>query len=268
MHPRVTALESALGPDGTFAERVEAFRSSGLPRIGVLSNWLGPDGWSMALPVIEQSALDVTHVVHAPMFTLDDSARWDAERDALQRTIDAAVTIDARCVYGTTGSGLPLDFEDAASAFCAAVEPIAGYVRQQSMPLLIEPTILMYADISIVHTLRDTVNLAIAAGLGVCLDVAPCWREPRLRDTIDGAAGQIGLVQLSDFVPGVRAAAQRAVPGDGVVALERYVGWILEAGYAGLFDLELAPEPDVNFAARIRSGSEHVGAMIDRFVAS
>ena len=31
----------------------------------------------------------------------------------------------------------------------------------------------------------------------------------------------------------------RAVPGDGAIPLERILGWALDAGYAGAFDLEL-----------------------------
>lgn len=47
------------------------------------------------------------------------------------------------------------------------------------------------------------------------------------------------LVQLSDYVYGDRAVPGRAVPGDGDIPLDRIVGWILEAGYTGAFDLEL-----------------------------
>jgi sugar phosphate isomerase/epimerase len=49
----------------------------------------------------------------------------------------------------------------------------------------------------------------------------------------------IGLVQVSDYVLGDRITPCRAVPGDGAIPLERLIGDILEAGYQGLFDLEL-----------------------------
>lgn len=269
MHPRVTALESALGSHGSLEDRVADFVRAGVPRIGVMASRIGPGGWAATLPMLEGSALDVTHLVHAPMFTLDEPARWDAERQALTATIDAAVAIGARCVYGTTGPALSLDWDDAAAAFCTAVEPMASYARQRAMPLLIEPTMLLYADMSIVHTLRDTVDLAQWAGIGVCVDMKPCWRERGLRDTIHGSSAQIGLVQVSDFIPGLRTLeSQRAIPGDGVIPLERIVSWILGGGYAGFFDLELGYEPDVNFADRLARGSDHVGSMIDRLSAS
>jgi sugar phosphate isomerase/epimerase len=127
---------------------------------------------------------------------------------------------------------------------------------------------VIHADISFIHTLRDTIDLATQAGIGVCLDMKTCWWERGLRETISGAAGQIGLVQLSDYLPGRRAVdSMRAVPGDGVVPLERHVGWILETGYAGLFDLELGYEPDLDFGQRVERGATHVGGMIDRLSA-
>ena len=48
-----------------------------------------------------------------------------------------------------------------------------------------------------------------------------------------------GLVQASDYVLGDRTAPCRAVPGDGAIPLERLLGDILDAGYTGVFDLEL-----------------------------
>jgi sugar phosphate isomerase/epimerase len=46
-------------------------------------------------------------------------------------------------------------------------------------------------------------------------------------------------VQASDYVPGDRTAPCRAVPGDGMIPLAHLLGELLEAGYQGVFDLEL-----------------------------
>ena len=48
-----------------------------------------------------------------------------------------------------------------------------------------------------------------------------------------------GLVQVSDYVSGDRTAPCRAVIGDGMVPVERLLGDLLDAGYRGVFDLEL-----------------------------
>jgi sugar phosphate isomerase/epimerase len=65
-----------------------------------------------------------------------------------------------------------------------------------------------------------------------------------------------GLVQASDYVLGDRTAPCRAVPGDGTIPLERLLGDILDAGYTGVFDLELVGpriETEGNRAATLRA---------------
>jgi sugar phosphate isomerase/epimerase len=128
---------------------------------------------------------------------------------------------------------------------------------------MIEPTNMLFANVGFLHTLRDTVEVAQRTGLGVCLDVQHCFTERDLRGSIRRAAGSLGLVQLSDWIPG-RRTPFRAVPGDGAIPLERIVAATLEDGYAGLFDLELYPEPGVAPAGTIRRGAERAGEMLER----
>ena len=104
---------------------------------------------------------------------------------------------------------------------------------------MIEPASTVFADIHIAHSLRDVVQLAEMAGIGVCLDVFTCWTEAGLEQTIERAMPRCQLIQVSDYVLGDRASPCRAVPGDGAIPLERILGWALDAGYAGAFDLEL-----------------------------
>ena len=46
-------------------------------------------------------------------------------------------------------------------------------------------------------------------------------------------------IQLSDYVLGDRALPARAVPGDGAIPIESFLGQALAGGYAHGFDLEL-----------------------------
>jgi sugar phosphate isomerase/epimerase len=129
--------------------------------------------------------------------------------------------------------------------------------------VLIEPTIPLFAHISILATLRDTVELAGRAGIGICIDVQHCWAERGLRTTIERAVPAAGLVQLSDWVPG-RLEHFRAVPGDGAIPLERIVGWILECGYGGPFDLEVSRDPSVPPTETIARAIERGSALLER----
>jgi sugar phosphate isomerase/epimerase len=129
--------------------------------------------------------------------------------------------------------------------------------------LLVEPTAAVYADLSKAFTLRDTITLADEAGIGVCIDVAHCWTDPDLRSSIARAGGRVGLVQLADWLPGLRHQF-RAVPGDGAIPIERILGWILETGYDGLFDLELHEEPGVPRVATLERALERSTDLLER----
>jgi sugar phosphate isomerase/epimerase len=87
--------------------------------------------------------------------------------------------------------------------------------------------------------------------------------ERGLRACLRDAADLIGLVQLSDYIAG-RRDPYRAVPGDGVIGLERILAAVLEDGYAGLFDLELYAEPGVDPADTIARACDYAGAMLER----
>ena len=71
------------------------------------------------------------------------------------------------------------------------------------------------------------------------MELNACWAERGLAETIRKGADRIRLVQVSDFTIGTVASSQRLVPGDGDIPIERILGRVLDAGYAGVFDLEL-----------------------------
>jgi len=105
--------------------------------------------------------------------------------------------------------------------------------------LAVEPTSWLYADLTFIHTFHDALLVAPRAGMGICLDAFHVWTEAGLREEIGRHADLIAHVQLSDMTPGSRALPCRNVPGAGDVPLEAVVQWLLEAGYAGVFDCEL-----------------------------
>ena len=111
--------------------------------------------------------------------------------------------------------------------------------REKAVDLMIENASPFNIDIHIAHTLADTILLAEMAEIGVCIDLQPCWGEAGLARLFRRAMPITKLVQVSDYVMGDRVAPCRAVPGDGAVPLEGLIGDLLDAGYEGLFDLEL-----------------------------
>ncbi|TFV60376.1 sugar phosphate isomerase/epimerase [Mycobacterium sp. PS03-16] len=186
--------------------------------------------------------------------------------DALLRVIDAAAGIGATMVYLLTGGRGHLTWRQAADRFSEAVGPCAAAAREAGLSLAVENASSLYADIHIAHSLRDTITLAEAAGLDICIDLFHCWAEADLDALVDRALPRTRLIQLSDYVLGDRSLPARAVPGDGAIPIAPFVERVLAAGYRHGFDLELiGPRIDAEGRAEAaRRACRTVTAMLER----
>lgn len=263
MHPRLTAHASLFRGSTTLEDELAAFRRAGAERVGVFPATLTERGVEAGVAAVREAGLEVTHLVQAGLVPIAEPDRWDEGLAGLVDVLDLARRVGARLVYGPTGGAPALEHEEAADRFSAAIAPAVEAAAARGLPLLVEPTISLIADISILFTLADTVELARRTGLGVCLDVQHCWHERGLREAIRQAGPLLGLVQLSDWLSGNRCHV-RSVPGDGAIPLERIVGWVLETGYDGLFDLELYPEAEVPEHETLARGIDRATTLLDR----
>ena len=241
MHERISAGETSFA--GASLEQLAAYWRELAPRrISFLGSTLLGSPLDALRAVVDQGGYRVetiTHVFMPGQQLAHDEASWQLPREQLSRLIGVAQKIGARSIYLLTGGHGKLSWEQAAAAFCSAIAPCATQAKAAGVRLLIEPASVLHADLHIAHSLRDTVALAEMADLGVCIDVFACWTEAGLRDSIERAVPRCEIVQISDYVYGDRALPSRAVVGDGVIPIRRLLEWMLGAGYAGAFDLEL-----------------------------
>lgn len=253
-------------PKTSVAEDIAAWRALDARAVAVHIRKLKKDGWDESVELLRQSGLKFAAIVHASLFRLDDPSVWEKQQQEFRRTIDTAKALGAGCIYTTSGHRGRLEWEDAARAYCKAMRPVVDYANAQHIPFLLEPTVALHASLSIVHTLRDTIRLAEQAGMGICIDLFHCWTDSDLKESIAKAVPQCGLVQVSDYVMGDTSLPCRAVPGDGDIPLERILGWILDGGYRGFFDLELnGPRIEQEGTAQaLRRSAERVARMIGR----
>ncbi len=241
MHERIS-VTSINFPGADFATLSRHWRDLGATRGSIVSLMLDSEPVEQARRALREADCQLETVVHPfmPGQPLElDEASWRAPRQRLDRALDAAAELGARSVYLTTGGHGSGTWEDSARAFAEAVAPGVARARELGLQLMIENAPALYADLHIAHSLRDTLTLAEMADVGVCIDLYFCWAEAGLQESIRRAMPRCGLVQVSDYVLGDRALPARAVAGDGVIPLQRIIGWLLEAGYEGSFDLEL-----------------------------
>lgn len=239
MHPRV-----CLHQVGFLSESTPAFiafcRQIGVRHMTLANPYmLGPAVLDEALAALAEGGTSATNIAQpfARYPNLEQDSGGAAEN--LSTAMDAAAALGVANIYLVSGARGGLDWEEAATRFAELIAPCRDDAAARGIALMVETANLLNADIHIAHTLDDTIRLAELAGIGVCLDLGACWFEGGLAGKFRRAAPTTGLVQVSDYVLGDRSTPCRAVPGDGVVPLDRLLGQLLDLGYAGVFDIEL-----------------------------
>jgi sugar phosphate isomerase/epimerase len=197
-----------------------------------------PDGERLVADAIGRG-LQVSDLIGLGPFNLANPAQWNAQRDRLVRSVETAAALGVPLLVLTTGPFAPLTWEEAADALEAALAPALHEARSRGVAFAIEHTNSLRVDVGFVHTLADAVDLARRLDTGVCMEVNACWAERGLGETIRAGIDRIALVQISDFKVGTTASSQRLVPGDGDIPLRRILTQLIDAGYRGIFELEL-----------------------------
>jgi len=240
IHPRIS-VNAICFPDADLATAGAYWREIGCARVGLPSVLVGEDR-SLLRGILRSGPFQLeclTHLVFGDQPIPAEGPAWEAARTRLACAIDDAAALGGRSVYLITGGHGDVTWEEAAARFSAGVAPCVAQAQAAGVKLMVEPAPALYSDMHIAHSLPDTLLLAQMAGIGVCIDVASCWAEAGLKETIGRSISRCWLVQVGDYVAGDRAMPYRAVPGDGDIPLRRIFGWLLEAGYDGAFDLEL-----------------------------
>jgi sugar phosphate isomerase/epimerase len=214
---------------------------------------------------IRDAGLAIATLTHRA-FAFATPGEAGAARERLNRTIGVAAEIGAQSIIMTTGGRGALNWNEAAEAFAEAIAPCAEAANQAGIPLGIEPTSHLYADVSIAHRLSDTVEIARRAGIAAMVDVFACWVDGNLDDALAQAAPISRVAQISDYVYGDRGLPCRAVPGDGAIPLERIVSGLVKGGFTGWYDLEIiGPRLQAEGQeAGLRRAGEYIGNLLEK----
>jgi len=241
MHPR--ACVSAISTfDLPLDEDLAFWSRHGIGTVGVSVAKLERFGWEHGTELVADAVgrgLRVANLIGLGPFHLANPASWPKQQERLVRSIETAAAVGAECMVFTTGPFAPLTWEEAADALDTALSPILAAAASRRVPFAIEHTNSLRVDVGFVHTLADAIDLAHRFDVGVCMELNACWAERGLDKTIRDGIDRIRLVQVSDFKVGTVASSQRLVPGDGDIPITRILGTVLDAGYTGVFDLEL-----------------------------
>jgi sugar phosphate isomerase/epimerase len=224
---------------------------AGCARQGIrgISPWrdqLAQLGVKEAAKIIRDHGMTVTGLCRGGMFTAAERKGRRAAIDDNLRAIDAAATLEARCLVLVVG-GLPVGSKDLAGAremVRDGIGQVLDHARAAGVPLAIEPLHPMYAaDRACINTLAQALDVCdeLGSGLGVVVDAYHVWWDPNLKSQIERAGDKRLLAfHLSDWlVPTVDLLNDRGMMGDGMIDLPLIRSWMEQAGYRGFHDVEI-----------------------------
>lgn len=239
LHPRV-AVSGLCFPTMSAVDAIETIAGLGVRKTSMTSTKLRESGADAVAVASRRHGVDVLTTTAMVRFDLTPGADLEAQVQRAREDIDQAAAVGARSVYTLTGRRVFADWNANVEAYVGIAGELIDYAASRNLVVAVEPSNWLFADLSFVHNFRDALTLSSRAGMQVCLDLFHVWTEGTLREDIAENIGLVGLVQLSDMTPGSRALPCRDVPGGGDVPLKEIVGWLLDAGYEGDFDLELS----------------------------
>lgn len=238
MHPRVS-ISGLCFPALPATAAIEAIAALGVASTSVTGTKARESGAGAVIAAARRCGVTIAATTGALGLDLSSGQASAGSLQRARQDIDLAAAVGAAVMYGLVGPRTDARWDACADAYVNAVGDLVSYAAGRGVTLAIEPANWLYADLTFIHTFHDALLVAPRAGLGICLDAFHVWTEAGLRAQIGEHAALIAHVQLSDMTRGARALPCRTVPGDGDVPLAAIVGWLLAAGYPGVFDCEL-----------------------------
>jgi sugar phosphate isomerase/epimerase len=241
----------------------------GIEQVALILPKIEEIGWDAARDMVTSAGLRVS-TIFGPTYRPLDADRalgwWDADQQGTVDTVEFAASIGAASVYVCSGAAPTVSWDEAADLFSELVAPAVARANDLGLPLLLEPTNPLRADISFIFWQRDAMDLARRAGTKVMLDFQSCWYERGLEQVVRNNMDLVGLTQISDYVIGTTETGNRVVPGDGDIPLERLLALVLDAGFEGTFDLEVMGQrvEEEGYRSSVRRSVERASELLER----
>lgn len=262
IHPRLSVDAMCTFP-WSFDQDLALWSDMGVRHAGLLISKLGDD------PDAKMERLSAAGITASTLITeafdLASPKTWEATRAAHRRALDLMARYGGHSIYFTPGRTTGAQWREDLERLADAVAPTVAYSREVGVLAAIEPS--LRTSVSFVNTLRDAIDMAERTGVGIVADFGNMWMERDFDLTLKRAMPHIALMQIGDVVIGASgrpAPGGRAHIGEGELPLERMMRDVLDAGYTGVFDLEVVP---ADFAkggneATIRRGIAAASALL------
>ena len=250
-HPRLS-LSSICSMNQSLDEDFALWSDLGVDHVGLISPKFDIAGWDAGRLAIVDSGLRVSSM--------------SCYKDGIAQSLEFSAAVDADVLYVVSGGAGSVPWDEAAEQFCDDLAPLVARGRELGVRLAVEPTNPLRTDVSFVHSVRDTIDLARMADMGIVIDFYSAWYERGLDELVHTNIDVVALVQICDYELGTFDMPNRSAVGDGAIPVERLMSLMLDAGYDGPFDLEiLGPRIEAEgYRAPIARSLERASAMLER----
>ena len=250
----------------SFEDDLAAYTAASLDGIGVWELKLPEGDDSAALEAFERSGLESASAVPLvpsilPLPLLGGPTDPAERIDALCASVHRLARFGPGGIVCLTGSGLGLDPGEARAVVVDGLRVLAREAELAGVPIALEPYQRDGGDEwTIATSIPEAVELIEEAGghpsLRLQFDVWHLWNTPTLLDDVRREARRFAGVHVSDVRSPTRSWADRLLPGDGVADVPAVLGALEDAGWDGLYDLEV-------FSDNGTFGSAHEGSLWD-----
>ncbi|MHB8641810.1 MAG: sugar phosphate isomerase/epimerase family protein [Gaiellaceae bacterium] len=229
----------------SFADDARAYAAGGFAGIGVWELKLADD----SLELFEQSGLaaaaavpNVPSILPLPLLGGPDDP---AERiDAYCASLERLAPFRPSGIVCLTGTAAGRDPDDARAIVVGGLRTISAEAERLGLRIGIEPYQRDGGELwTIASTIPEAVELIHDAGdppaLGIQFDVWHLWNTPTLADDIARELDRFVGVHICDVREPTRGWADRSLPGEGVAGVASILRALDDAGWAGLYDIEI-----------------------------
>jgi sugar phosphate isomerase/epimerase len=247
--PDRLSVNQFMWPDSTFADDVEVCQRAGIPGIGIWEEKLGSGQDAELLALFQQSGLQATVCAPAAPSILR-SSYFGGPADPAERIDQLVASIKrfkpfAPAQFVTiTGADSSLSTAEQRKVVVEGYRRAGAAAAEIGAVIGIEP--IRIPDESLVATVAESADLVAEIdtdNVGIIWDVWHHWDSSTMLSDIESYAGLFTVVQLGDWPDGPNAGTDRAIPGEGVIPLDRMFSAVEAAGYTGWYDLEVLADP-------------------------
>jgi sugar phosphate isomerase/epimerase len=204
---------------------------------------------------LRDAGMSLSGYCRGGFFPAADATGLKAALEDNRKAIDEARKLGAPCLVLVVGSlpgaleGKPAHHDiarvrgEVSDGIAASLE----YAKKVGMPLAIEPLHPMQIDRACINMLEhaldvcDRLDPGRTGALGVAVDIYHVWWDPKLASQIKRAGkDRLLAYHVCDWkMPTTDLLNDRGMMGDGVIELKKIRGWMEDAGFSGLSEVEI-----------------------------